>query len=72
MTAEEIAFAMERLFEAGALEVYTVPVYMKKNRPGTVIRVLVSPEKKDQIVRSVLFRSQNYVSTYFHHWDQGE
>ncbi|MBR1700700.1 MAG: nickel pincer cofactor biosynthesis protein LarC [Lachnospiraceae bacterium] len=53
MTGEEIGFAMERLFEAGALEVYTVPVYMKKNRPGTLIRVLVSPEKKEQIVRAM-------------------
>ena len=34
MTAEAVGFAEEALFEAGALEVYTVPVGMKKSRPG--------------------------------------
>ena len=35
MTAEEIGFCMDRLFEGGAFEVFTIPVGMKKNRPGT-------------------------------------
>ncbi len=34
MTPEGIGFAVERLMEAGALDVYTIPVGMKKNRPG--------------------------------------
>jgi len=59
MTGEEIGFAMEQLFEAGAREVYTLPVYMKKNRPGTLIRVIVTEDKKDTLVRAV-FR---YTST---------
>ena len=40
MTAEDIGFAMERFYEKGALEVYTIPVGMKKNRPGTLLRVV--------------------------------
>lgn len=40
MTAEEIGFAQERLFEAGALEVYTIPVGMKKNRPGILLNCI--------------------------------
>lgn len=36
MTAEEIGFAQERLFAAGALEVYTIPIGMKKGRPGVL------------------------------------
>ena len=55
MTGEEIGFAMERLFEGGALDVYTIPIGMKKNRPGTLIRVMCSEEKKDEIIR-LLFR----------------
>ena len=55
MTGEEIGFAMERLFEGGALDVYTIPIGMKKNRPGTLIRVMCSAEKKDEIIR-LLFR----------------
>ena len=59
MTGEEIGFAMDRLFAAGALEEYTVPVYMKKNRPGTLLRVLASRGKKEELVRAI-FR---YTST---------
>ena len=36
MTAEDIGFCAELLQEAGALEVYTTPVTMKKSRPGVV------------------------------------
>jgi len=50
MTAEEIGFAMERLFEGGAFEVYTVPVGMKKSRPGTLLRVMCDPKKKEEMI----------------------
>lgn len=55
MTAEEIGFAMERLFDGGAREVYTVPVGMKKNRPGTLIRVICAPADKERMAE-LLFR----------------
>ncbi len=53
MTAEEIGFATERLLSAGALDVYTVAVGMKKNRPGTLIRVLCKPADRDRLVEAV-------------------
>lgn len=53
MTAEQIGFAMERLFDAGALEVYTVPVGMKKSRPGTLIRVMSREEDKAKLVTQI-------------------
>ena len=53
MTAEEIAFAMERFFEAGAVEAYTIPVNMKKGRPGTLIRVICRPDKKEALIREI-------------------
>lgn len=40
ISAEVIGFCTEKLFQAGALDVYTTPIYMKKNRPGTKITVL--------------------------------
>lgn len=49
MTAEEIGFAMECLFDGGALEVYTVPIGMKKSRPGTLIRVMCTEANKEKI-----------------------
>ncbi len=51
MTGEAVGFAMERLFEAGANEVFTVPCGMKKSRPGILLRVLCKPEDKEKFVR---------------------
>ena len=45
---------MERLFEAGALDVYLTPVTMKKSRPGIVLTALCAPEKVTDLSR-VLF-----------------
>ncbi len=50
MTAEEIGFAMDRLFAAGAREVFTIPVQMKKNRPGTLITVICTEDTKESVV----------------------
>lgn len=52
MTAEQIGFAMDRLFDAGALEVFTVPVGMKKSRPGTLLRILCREPDKETIVKT--------------------
>ena len=59
MTAEQIGFALERFFDAGALEAYTLPIGMKKSRPGTLIRVICREEDKEALVRA-MFR---YTST---------
>lgn len=57
MTAEQIGFAMERLFDAGALEVYTVPIGMKKSRPGTLIRVMSREGEKEELVRQMFLHT---------------
>lgn len=53
MTGEEIGFAAERLFDAGALEVYTVPIGMKKSRPGILICILCRRTDRETIVQTV-------------------
>ena len=53
MTAEEIGFATEMLFEAGALEVYTIAADMKKNRPGTLLYCVCKLDKRDLIVQTI-------------------
>ena len=44
---------MDRLFAAGALEVFTVPAGMKKSRPGTLIHILCRAQDKEPVVRAV-------------------
>ena len=51
MTGEEIGFAMERLFDAGALDVWTTAIGMKKNRPGVLLSVLCRREQHDALLR---------------------
>lgn len=53
MTAEAVGFAMETLLVAGALEVYTVPVGMKKSRPAILFCVLCRESERDDMVRLV-------------------
>lgn len=53
MTGEELGFAMERVYEAGAVEVFTVPVGMKKNRPGILLTVLCHEEREPEVCQAV-------------------
>jgi uncharacterized protein (DUF111 family) len=46
---------MDRLFAAGALEVFYTPIQMKKNRPGTLVTI-ICPEPKLDAVTAVVFR----------------
>lgn len=55
MTAEQISFAMERLFDGGALDAYTAAIGMKKSRPGTLLRVICQEADREALV-SLLFR----------------
>jgi uncharacterized protein (TIGR00299 family) protein len=52
---EVIGYAMERLLEAGALDVWTAPIQMKKNRPGVLLGVLATPDKASAL-EAILFR----------------
>ncbi len=53
MTAEEIGFAMDRLFDANALEAYTMPIGMKKSRPGTLIKAMCRDEDKEDVIEAM-------------------
>jgi hypothetical protein len=44
LSPQVFGYVMEKLFEAGALDVFGTPVQMKKNRPGTLLTVLAKPE----------------------------
>lgn len=51
MTAEAVGFAMERLLAAGALDVWTEAIGMKKNRPGVMLCCLCLPDRRDGILK---------------------
>lgn len=50
-----LAYATERLFASGALDVTMQPVEMKKNRPGVLLRVIAKPEDRE-VLSSIIFR----------------
>jgi pyridinium-3,5-bisthiocarboxylic acid mononucleotide nickel chelatase len=52
---ELIGHALDRLWAAGALDVYTSPIAMKKNRPGVLLSVLCRAEQADAL-EAILFR----------------
>ncbi len=54
MNPEIFGFLMDRLFEDGALDVYWMPVFMKKNRPGTEVHVICHNDKKDNVINRIL------------------
>ncbi len=55
MTGEAIGFAIEQLMDAGALDVFTTPIGMKKSRPGIMLTVLCRPEDKEKLL-PLIFR----------------
>ena len=55
MTGEELGFAQERLLEAGALDVWTTAIGMKKGRPGVMLSVLCRTDQQNELTHC-LFR----------------
>ncbi len=51
MTGEELGFAQEELFAAGALDVWTTPIGMKKGRPAVLLCCLCAEEKREAVLR---------------------
>lgn len=55
MTGEAVGFALEKLLELGALDAFTVPIGMKKSRPGILLSVLCRESDREKLVEA-LFR----------------
>jgi len=65
MNPEVLGYTMERLFAKGALDVCLYPVYMKKNRPGTMLQVLCPDDRKDAIIDCILTETTSLGVRYY-------
>jgi uncharacterized protein (TIGR00299 family) protein len=65
MNPELFGFIMERLFADGALDVYWIPVYMKKNRPGTMVQVLGYEDCKERLIERLLAETTSLGVRYY-------
>ena len=69
MDAQLFGYVSERLFALGALDVWTTPIYMKKNRPAHMLSVLVEEDKKAQCL-SLLFSETTSIGMRVLHVDE--
>jgi pyridinium-3,5-bisthiocarboxylic acid mononucleotide nickel chelatase len=53
LSPQVLAYAMERLLTEGALDVFSVPVQMKKGRPGALLTVLAKLEDANRLTRTI-------------------
>jgi uncharacterized protein (TIGR00299 family) protein len=53
LNPQVLAYATERLLEAGALDVTLQPLSMKKGRPGSLLRVVAKPEHREALAQLI-------------------
>jgi hypothetical protein len=53
LNPQVFGYVMDRLLEAGALDVFGTAAQMKKNRPGTLLTVLAKPQDADQLTKII-------------------
>jgi hypothetical protein len=69
MNPEFFGYTSEKLFEKGALDVFTTPIFMKKNRPGTLLSVLISSDKLDEML-SIIFAETTSLGIRLQHLER--
>lgn len=52
-TGETLSYCMEKLFEAGARDVWYTPIYMKKGRPAVALSVMCREDVQDDCIRII-------------------
>jgi pyridinium-3,5-bisthiocarboxylic acid mononucleotide nickel chelatase len=69
MNPQLFGVAMDRLYASGALEVFYVPVQMKKNRPGTLLTVIGPPERRSAL-SEVIFKETTTIGLRYSELDR--
>jgi uncharacterized protein (TIGR00299 family) protein len=65
MNPELFGHLMDRLFEDGALDVCWIPIYMKKNRPATMLQVLCKHDRRDILIYRILSETTTLGVRYY-------
>jgi hypothetical protein len=60
MSPQIYGYLFEKLFAAGALDVYAAPIFMKKNRPGTLLRVIADEPAAGEMERILLSETTTF------------
>ena len=68
-TGEVIGVAVETLLAEGALDVWTTPITMKKNRPGVMVSLLCAEREKDRLSRRLIELTGSFGVRY-RTWDR--
>jgi hypothetical protein len=69
MNPQLFGVLMDRLQEAGALDVFFTPVQMKKNRPGTLVTVLAPPARRSAL-STIIFTETTTIGLRWHDADR--
>lgn len=62
MSAEMYGYVEEKLFEAGALDVFKTPIVMKKGRPAVKLSILAKSDEID-LVETIIFKETTAIGT---------
>jgi uncharacterized protein (TIGR00299 family) protein len=65
MNPEFYDYVFDRLLSAGARDVFLSPIQMKKNRPGTLLRVIAEPKDRDALGRIILRETSTIGIRYY-------
>jgi hypothetical protein len=71
ISGEELGYAMEKLFEAGAFEVFYESVYMKKNRPGILLRCFCPSSEKERFTK-LIFQHTTTRGIRYHYFSRAK
>jgi len=64
-TPQILAFALDRLMEAGALDASLQPLTMKKGRPGVLLQVIAKPEDRERLIGILLAETSTLGVRFF-------
>ncbi|MGH7845972.1 MAG: nickel pincer cofactor biosynthesis protein LarC [Candidatus Binatia bacterium] len=65
MNPEIYDYVFERLFQAGALDVFLAPIQMKKNRPGTLLSIIAAPSRREKLAE-IIFRETSTIGIRYY------